>query len=206
MSVEASASISLHDKVRHKITWFRVPLMTIATLILVGFIHNIKAFWIGVPIAYFGELLQIWAASQLHKDKHFTISGPYSHMRNPMYTGRFFLGLGFFIMTWNPFMIAGYIILFAAYAQARVGREERRLKVIFEPDYQHYCSEINRWLPKFKAYSKSESKNASWAQVCANHEQLNLYGMTPLLIALYFRIGMFAVWCQSHIYNWCIFK
>lgn len=205
MSVQTNTDISLNDRIRHKITWFRVPLMTIATLFVVGFMHSLKAFLIGIPVAYLGELIQIWAASQLHKDEHFTISGPYSYVRNPMYIGRFFLGLGFFIMTWNPYLIVGYVIIFAAYAQARVGREEKRLKVIFEPHYQHYCSEINRWLPKFKAYSKSESNNASWKQVCANDEQLNLYGMTVVLIVLYFKIGMCASWCASHLYTLSIF-
>ena len=162
--------------------------MTIAAIVLISFLSNKRAFWIGVPITFIGEFLQIWAASQLHKDKHFTISGPYSYVRNPMYIGRFILGLGFFIMTWNIWAIVAYIVIFAAYAHMRVGREESRLKVIFEPHYQHYCSEIHRWLPRIKPYSQSESKNASWAQVCANHEQLNLYGLVVVLVLVYLKI------------------
>lgn len=188
MSVE-SRERDLGTKVRNTITWYRVPLMAVATIVLVAFIDPASnAFWYGVPVAIFGELIQMWAGSQLHKDKHFTISGPYSHVRNPMYTGRFFLGLGFFIIAANPYLIAGYVLLFAAYAHARVRREESRLQVIFAPDYQHYCSEINRWLPKFRAYSRSESKNASWAQVCKNHENINMLGTLLVLAAVYVRI------------------
>lgn len=185
MAVE---SIGIEEKVRRKVTWFRVPLMTIATVALVAFIHDVHAFWYGAPVAVLGELIQMWAGSQLHKDQRLTISGPYSHVRNPMYIGRFFLGLGFFIMTLNPYIIGGYVIVFAAYAHFRVLREESRLKVIFEPDYQHYCSEISRWLPTFKPYSRSESKNASWAQVCANHENINMLGTLTVLAAVYLRI------------------
>lgn len=189
MSVQSVKEKDLGTKVRNTITWYRVPLMAIATIALACFIdprHN--AFWYGAPVAIFGELIQMWAGSQLHKDKHFTISGPYSHVRNPMYIGRFFLGLGFFIISANPYLIAGYVVLFAAYAHKRVLREEGRLKVIFSPDYQHYCSEINRWLPKLKAYSRSESKNASWAQVCVNHENINMMGTLLVLAAFYIRI------------------
>ena len=188
MSVETKETFSKEEKLRRKITWYRVPLMAIATCLIVAFIHEAKYFWYGVPISILGELIQMWAGSQLHKDKHFTVSGPYSHVRNPMYTGRFFFGLGFFIMTWNPYLIAGYVIVFAAYAHARVLREESRLKVIFAPDYQHYCKEIGRWFPHLKPYSKSEAKNASWAMVCENHENINMLGLLIVLAAVYIRI------------------
>lgn len=188
MSVGSLEEKDLGTKVRNKITWYRVPLMAIATVALVAFIHDPKCFWYGAPVSILGELIQMWAGSQLHKDKHFTVSGPYSHVRNPMYIGRFFLGLGFFIMTASPYFIAGYVLIFAAYAHFRVKREESRLQVIFAPDYQHYCSEIHRWLPKFKAYSRSESKNASWAMVCENHENINMMGTLIVLAAVYVRI------------------
>ena len=188
MSVEAGADISLEEKVRRTVTWYRVPLMAIAVVALAALMHDTRAFWYGAPVAVLGELIQMWAGSQLHKDQHLTISGPYSHVRNPMYIGRFILGLGFFIMTYNLFLIAGYVVLFAAYAHMRVAREESRLIVIFEPDYQHYCSEIRRWLPRLKPYSRSESKNASWAQVCANHENINMLGVLVVLGAIYLRI------------------
>jgi protein-S-isoprenylcysteine O-methyltransferase Ste14 len=188
MSVQAGADIGLEEKVRRTVTWYRVPLMAIATVALAAFMHDARAFWCGAPVAVLGELIQMWAGSQLHKDQHLTISGPYSHVRNPMYIGRFVLGLGFFIITANPYLIAGYAVLFAAYAHLRVAREESRLRVIFEPDYQHYCSEIRRWFPTLKPYSRSESKNASWAQVCANHENINMLGVLVVLAAVYLRI------------------
>ena len=191
MAVECGAEIGLEEKVRRAVTWCRVPLMAIATVGLVGFMHDVRAFCFGAPVAVLGELVQMWAGSQLHKDQHLTISGPYSHVRNPMYIGRFIIGLGFFVMTANPWLIAGYVILFAAYAHMRVQREEGRLKVIFEPDYQHYCSEIRRWLPRIKPYSRSESKNASWAQVCANHENINMLGVLVVLAGIYARIALY---------------
>jgi len=176
---------------RRKITWYRVPLMAIATFAIVSLIHVSRAFWWGAPVAILGELIQMWAGSHLHKDKHLTISGPYSHVRNPMYIGRFVLGLGFFVMTWNPYLIGGYVVLFAAYAHMRVNREEARLKEIFRPGYQDYCSEVRRWLPVIKPYSRSEQRRASWRQVCANHEQINMIGLLVVLAAVYLRIDRF---------------
>ena len=66
------------------------------------------AFWIALPVVLFGEALQMWAASHLVKQSHLTTSGPYSFVRNPMYTGRFFVGLGCVLMAWNPWVVAVY--------------------------------------------------------------------------------------------------
>ena len=191
MSVDSTAGMSFEDRLHRTLTWYRVPLMAAATVALVGFINRESAFWVGAPVAFVGELIQIWAASHLHKDERLTVSGPYSHVRNPMYIGRFVLGLGFFLMTWNPYLIAGYVILFGIYAHLRVNREERRLRQIFAPDYQNYCAETRRWLPSIRPYSGSEPRRASWTLVCANHEQINLIGLLLVLLAVYFRIDRF---------------
>lgn len=183
---------TLEDKIHNKMTWFRAPLMIIVIALLVLAMHETKTFWYGAAVAIFGEMIQMWASSQIHKDKKLTISGPYSYVRNPMYIGRFFVFLGLFIIAANPYLITAYVLFFAYYAQIRVKREEGRLKVIFEPDYQHYCTEINRWFPKFKAYSRSESQGASWGQIQENHEQINLMCVLFALAMIYVRLHMFA--------------
>ena len=188
--VAKKSSGSLEDKVHRTMTWWRVPLMTIAFIGILGFIHDIKTFWYGLPVVVLGELIQMWATSHLHKDKKFTISGPYSHVRNPMYFGRFFVGLGIFIMTWSasPFILIGYVVLYAIYGPLRVRREERRLREIFAPHYQDYCTEIRRWIPRIKPYSKSESRTAKWTQVCANNEQIVAFGIAVVMVLVYFKI------------------
>jgi len=179
---------ALEDKVHRTMTWWRAPLMTIAFAGILGFITDARAFWYGLPVVALGELIQMWATSHLHKDTKFTISGPYSHVRNPMYFGRFFVGLGVFIMTWNPYLVAGYVALYAIYGHLRVKREERRLREIFAPNYQEYCGEIRRWIPRLKPYSKSQDRRAKWSQVCANHEQIVALGIAVVMALIYVRI------------------
>ncbi|MCX6344620.1 MAG: hypothetical protein NT018_06050 [Armatimonadetes bacterium] len=180
----------LEDKVHRAMTWWRVPLMTIAFIGILGYIYDINTYWYGLPVVILGEIIQMWATSHLHKDKKFTISGPYSHVRNPMYFGRFFVGLGIFIMTWTvcPYILVTYVILYAIYGPLRVRREERRLQEIFAPHYQDYCSEIRRWIPRIKPYSKSESRRAKWSQVCANHEQIVALGIAVVMVLIYYKI------------------
>ena len=188
MSVKADVEYDLRERVIQFSTQFRVVLMMIAVVALAGFIHNLRAFWYGAPLVIIGELIQMWASSQVHKNLHLTVSGPYSHVRNPMYIGRFCIGLGIMIMTANVYLIVGFLIAFFGYGRLRVGREEARLRDLFGEQYEHYCTEIRRWLPRLKPYSRSESKNATWEQICVTHENINLIVVLLALIGLYFRI------------------
>lgn len=185
------ADTSLKTRARRKLVWLRVPIATVAALLVVAFIQRPDAFWLGVAIAMFGEALQMWAASHLHKDSKFTVSGPYAHLRNPMYAGRFFVLLGFFVMPASPILALLYVVSFAAYAQSRVGREEKRLAQIFAPHYDHYRGEINRWLPRLRPYSRAENRRASWAQLCSNGEQVNVLGLGAVLSVIALRVGLF---------------
>ena len=125
------------------------------------------------------------ASAQGHSLHHFRTL---LHVRNPMYIGRFFLMLGFVVMIWQPFITAAFVVLYAIYAHMRVNREEDRLKEIFSPNYQHFCSEVRRWLPRLKPYSKSESRRASWAAVQENHEDIHFVALLVFLAAVYLRI------------------
>lgn len=183
-------NFSFEERVRRTITWLRVPLLMVPFAFLVAYIHDLKAFLIGSAVAVFGQLIQTWAGSHLHKDEKLTISGPYSHVRNPMYIGRFFLMLGFVMMIWNAWICAAFVVVYAWYAHTRVLREEKRLKEIFKPRYQEWCDETNRWFPKLKPYSKSENRRASWKQIQFNHEEIHMAALLIILAALYFRISL----------------
>ena len=162
--------------------------MALPIILIISYLHSMKFFLIGLPVCILGEAVQMWATSHLHKDQKLTISGPYSHIRNPMYFGRFFVGLGLFIMTANPLLVGIYLLAYVIYVYSRVGREEKRLRDIFGEPYINYCSEINRFFPKIKPYSRSENRKASWKQLCVNHEQIVATGIALALIIIYFRL------------------
>jgi len=173
-------------KIREVLQWGRVPLMTAFVVTGIYLIHTQTYWlWIGMVVTLFGEFMQLWAASHLKKDKALATSGPYSHVRNPMYFGRFFVLLGFIIMIqqawWAqtlvfniPLLVVGYVVIFAIYVNGRVGREEARLRGIFGEDYIHYCNEVPRFFPKLRPYSRSAKQNWQWARIIANHEYLNM--------------------------------
>jgi hypothetical protein len=102
-----------------------------------------------------------------------------------MYFGRFFVLLGFMIMIqqawWNktqvaniPLIVVVYVAVFAYYVSTRVGREEARLRGIFGEDYDHYCKEVRRFIPRLHPYSNTSGQRLKWSQIVANHEYLNM--------------------------------
>lgn len=186
--MEASDKLSVEDRVHRTLTWYRVPLLTIPFTLLVLYVSRLDAFWYGAAVAVFGQLIQTWSGSHIRKDQRLTVSGPYCYTRNPMYIGRFFLMLGFVMMTWNVYAIAVFVVLFAVYAHLRVLREEPRLRQLFADDYQHYCGEVRRWLPRVARYSKAEPRRASWDCVRENHEDLHFAALLVILLGMFLRI------------------
>ena len=156
--------------------------------------------WPGVAVIAFGELVQLWAAAHLHKNVATVKSGPYSLLRNPMYFGRFFVGLGFALMTWRWYLIAPYVIAFALYAQARVLGEEARLRGLFGEEYAQYCAAVNRWFPWPRRLHRHGSADASigtpvpmqshrwsWEAVRRNHQLRVTIGVALMVALLWWR-------------------
>jgi len=191
------------DRARAVLQWWRVPLMTAVIAAGIYFIQKISIWlWIGMAVTLGGEFIQMWAAAHLRKDASLAASGPYAYVRNPMYIGRFFVLLGFATMvqgsnpSWSaagiPLVVVGYIVIFVLYVVARVGREEARLRNLFGEDYAHYCSEINRFVPKLRRYSKASSEKWQWSKLITNHEHLNLIATIAVFVIILVRIYYFA--------------
>jgi len=190
------------DRARAILQWWRVPLMTAVIAVGIYFIQKISIWlWIGMAVTLGGELIQMWAAAHLKKDAKLAVSGPYAYVRNPMYIGRFFVLLGFALMVqgsnpnWSaagiPLVVTGYIVIFALYVVSRVGREEARLKKLFGEDYNHYCSEINRFMPKLRRYSKASLEGWQWSKLTTNHEHLNLIAAIAVFAIILLRLHYF---------------
>lgn len=105
--------------------------------------------WPGILSLAIGQAIQLWAAGVLPCPKNSALvsGGPYACVRNPMYVGRLFVGLGLVLLTWRWYVVAGHVALFPLYAHLRVQREERRLRKAFGGEYDEYCRRVHRWLP-----------------------------------------------------------
>ena len=147
--------------------------------------------WPCVLVSGVGEALQWWAAGHLRKNVALAASGPYALVRNPMYIGRFLVGLGFAIAPWFWPVALVYVVAFAAYAHARVLREEGRLRQVIGEPYLRYCREVPRWFPHLTPWSQAEPRGISWELVRVNHQ----HRVTAVLVLAYV-----ALWARTFIH------
>jgi protein-S-isoprenylcysteine O-methyltransferase Ste14 len=169
-------------------TRLRILLGAAGAVVLLAYVDR-GPMWPGVLVVLGGELLQLWASAHLRKNVHLVKSGPYSWLRNPMYLGRFFVGLGLALLTWRSFIILAYVVGFWAYAQARVLGEEARLRELFRDEYEEFCRQVNRWLPK-PPKTLLAKERGSWAAVWGNHQLRVTAGVTLALVVLKLRLEM----------------
>jgi protein-S-isoprenylcysteine O-methyltransferase Ste14 len=169
-------------------TRLRIPLGAVGAVVLVVYVDR-PPMWPGVLVVAGGELLQIWAAAHLRKNVRIVTSGPYAWMRNPMYVGRFLVGLGFFLLTWRWFIVLGYVVGFSVYAQARVLGEEARLRELFGADFDDYCRVVNRWLP-WPPKVQRPIQHGSWEAVWRNHQLRVTAGLVLALAVLKLRLEL----------------
>jgi len=172
----------------------RILLGLAAFVLLALYVNKEKGpLWPGMLISGVGEALQWWAAGHLRKNVALSISGPYAYVRNPMYLGRFLVGLGFATTTCSPFVLIIYVVVFVAYAHARVQREEGRLQKLLGDPYLRYCENVPRWRPRLMPWDLAEPRAISWELVQTNHQ----HRVTIALVIAYLLL-----WVRMNYISW----
>lgn len=124
---------------------------------------NIWSIIIGLIIALIGEAIRIWGVSWAGSETRTTgtltgtflvMSGPFAHVRNPLYVGNILMYTGLGIMSFALFPYLQIIGLIFFYFQYRfiVQEEEGYLEKIYGKDYEYYRLNVPSFLPRLKAY------------------------------------------------------
>ena len=95
-------------------------------------------------------------------------SGLYSHCRNPMYVGNFFLLLGLAIASnsW-VFALVG-VPLSLGMHKAIVAAEEHFLRTRFGAQFDDYCARVPRWVPRLSGLGHTvRGMHFDWRRVIA---------------------------------------
>ncbi len=89
-----------------------------------------------------------WSAQlQLREEHHLITSGPYTHIRHPLYTAMFFWAAGLALVAAN-WVFVGLVVLIVAGSIARVPREEQMMIERFGDEYRGYVQKTGRFFPK----------------------------------------------------------
>lgn len=164
-------------------------LKTLARLrVPLGFVFFGVAYWLASPslttlalgaaVAAIGQGLRIWAAGHIEKGREVTRSGPYRHVRHPLYVGSAIMAFGFGIASaslWAALLVTLY---FAATYVAAVRTEEATLDARFNGQYSAYregrAPQVQRHFSTHRAFTM-------------NHEYRSLTGLVAALVLLWLR-------------------
>ena len=152
----------------------------------------------GLALIALGQILRIWAAGHLVKNKELTTTGPYVHVKNPLYIGTFLIMFGLaFIGRTDPkaagveayanwiLLAIGCAVFIVYYAPYKTRREGGHLKEKFGEAWEDYDRHVPDYFPTLRRYPKGTRK-WSWSTVCENSEQWTLLAVVTGLLILFY--------------------
>ena len=145
---------------------------------------NPQSLLTGLPIALLGLLLRAWAAGHLSKNQQLATTGPFAHMRNPLYAGTLTTALGIVIAARNLWLALLFTAVFLLVYLPAIELEEQHLGVLF-PNYAAYAARVHRFLPIHKW--PGNATRFSWALYRRNEEYKASLGFLIAVAWLAFR-------------------
>lgn len=119
---------------------------------------------LGAAFAILGEAIRFWGVSYIGPISRtrsratgtLKSDGPFSVVRNPLYVGNFFLTLGLVVISHIWVLVPVYVFFFAFQYHYIVNWEEWNLRQKFGADFDAYCKEVPRWVPRVTGYRSGE--------------------------------------------------
>ena len=121
----------------------------------------------GLVLVAAGECLRLWAVhhigvvSRTRSDRlgPLVATGPFGHVRNPLYLGNIALWLGFSV-SGGPLWLAPLVLLVLALEYHAIVRwEEELLSARLGDGYRAYLARVPRWMPTLRG----TSARGAWA-------------------------------------------
>ena len=150
----------------------------------------------GFVVMVAGELIRFWGVSIVGAETRTTgtvggtyliTSGPFAYVRNPLYLGNMLMyaGVGIMSLALFPWLLIAAVIWFYVQYYLIVTREEVYLRERFGSDYEEYCTNVRRFLPRLTPYRspKPSPKSVNPAEGFAS-ERRTLQAIALVTVAL----------------------
>lgn len=146
---------------------------------------------LGFLIVALGEALRIWAAGHLSKTIELVTTGPYRHVRHPLYLGRLLIFSGLCVMASLPYganwlvLAAGHGLFFGYYLRRKERVEPERLARVHGEAYRRYHAAVPALIPAGRPYAESGRERWSAGRLLRNREHWMVGGLllvTALLL------------------------
>jgi len=109
---------------------------------------------IGLPCVWQFAWRGLGTPAPFDPPRRLVISGPYRFVRNPMYLGMgtALLGEGIVFPKITTLMLTMVIVLAVAVSAFIMLYEEPTLRRLFDGDYENYCRNVRRWIPRLRPF------------------------------------------------------
>jgi protein-S-isoprenylcysteine O-methyltransferase Ste14 len=113
-------------------------------------------FAIGGSLVALGSVLRTWGAGHLVKNDRLTVTGPYAHLRHPLYAGTLLVGSGFALIAGGVLSWVLLAILmpwfFLMYFPRKERIESERLEVLYGDEFARYRDAVPALFPSPRAW------------------------------------------------------
>jgi hypothetical protein len=163
---------------------------------------NCFVFAFGAVLAVVGEFLRFWGAGHLAKNQELITSGPYAHLRHPLYVGTGLIMFGLLLPAvippdWapdfkspNPYvLIVSFLVYSLYYFPYKNANEAERMIRLFGDEAKHWVENVPEFLPRISRYERAKDRKWRFSQVVHNSE-----AFVPLAIITGFAVIARAWW------------
>jgi protein-S-isoprenylcysteine O-methyltransferase Ste14 len=119
--------------------------------------------------------LRVWGCGHLRKNKDVITSGPYAHVRNPLYLGTLLILVGFCVAAGDEVVLYGLLpvalfVFFVYYTPKKERVESDRLRRRFGARYDAYHAAVPGYLPRITRWSGASDLRWSASLAVENSE------------------------------------
>ncbi|MBF0478048.1 MAG: isoprenylcysteine carboxylmethyltransferase family protein [Candidatus Omnitrophica bacterium] len=141
----------------------------------------------GIGFVVLGLLTRLWSNGYAIKLEKLTTSGPYAHIRHPLYFGTSLVLIGFIIMLKMYLVgILFFIVVVSVYFRT-IKQEEQMLEDKFKDDYLDYKKKVPAFYPAVLAYSKGEKWPFSFERLMRSKEYKSAIWVIIFIIFIYLK-------------------
>jgi protein-S-isoprenylcysteine O-methyltransferase Ste14 len=193
----------MRNPIRVKNLRLRFLPLYVAALVLLAAVRPSPAFYtVGVLAILAGAALRTWGAGHLVKTASLTITGPYAHVRHPLYLGTLLVGSGMAVMVGGvPAIVVLALFLpwfFLRYFPRKERSEAERLEAAHGPAFREYWAAVPALLPRLSAWVPGAAMreradfSATWPRSwsLARYSENNELGTLLALLALVAAFGV----------------
>jgi protein-S-isoprenylcysteine O-methyltransferase Ste14 len=153
-------------------------------------------FKVGLPLILSGAVLRAWGAGHLVKNDRLTTTGPYAHLRHPLYLGTILVATGFGIWAggWLTLVALGFLWPWFSfhYFPRKERSESLRLEEAYGERFARYRSEVPALWPTIRPWRDARDDGGPERWALSRYDENNELG-TFLALSL----GVLVFWLRN---------